>query len=79
MYEFRLRWSNYKMNDRNFVKDQTCMQQQLFEHFDHFSFLEDVTITFIDKNNPRDPKRRENYWRHKFKKIAPLGLNVKDD
>ena len=52
MYEFRLRWSNYKMNDRNFVKDQTCMQQQLFEHFDHFSFLEDVTITFIDKNNP---------------------------
>ena len=48
--EFRLRWNNYKMNDRNFVKGQTCMHQHLFEHFaseEHRSFLEDVTIIFI--------------------------------
>ena len=45
--EFRHRWNNYKMNDRNFLKGQTCMQQHLYEHFaseGHCSFLEDVTI-----------------------------------
>ena len=31
--EFRVRWNDCKMNDRNFLKGQTCMQQQLFEHF----------------------------------------------
>ena len=47
--KFRIRWNNY----RNFVKGQTCMQQHLFEHFaneaGHCIFLEDVTITFINK------------------------------
>ena len=80
--EFRLRWNNYKMNDRNFLKGQTCMQQHLYEHFaseGHCSFLEDVTITFIDKTDPKDPNRREHYWRHTLKTMAPLGLNVEDD
>ena len=31
--EFRVRWNDCKMNGRNFLKGQTCMQQQLFEHF----------------------------------------------
>ena len=31
--KFRLRWNNYKMNERNFWKVKTCMQQHLFEHF----------------------------------------------
>ena len=51
-------WSNYKMNDRNFLKGQTCMQKHLFEHFAsecHCSFIEDVTIIFIDKTDPKDP------------------------
>ena len=65
--EFRLRWNNDKMNNRNILKGQTCMQQQLFEHFaneGHCSFLEDVTIKFINKSDPKDPNRREHYWRH---------------
>ena len=56
--EFRLRWNNYKMNDRNFLKHQTCIQQHVFEHFDsevYSSSLEDVTITFTDKIDPKDP------------------------
>ena len=71
--EFRFRWNNYKMNDRNFVKGQTCMQQHLFEHFVNEGsfvncrFLEDVTITFIDKTDPTDPNRRKHYWRHTLK------------
>ena len=45
----------------------------------HFSFLEDVTIIFINKTDPKDPNRRKHYWRHTLKTMAPLGLNVEDD
>ena len=70
------------MNDRNILKGQTCMPQNLFEYFaseGHCSFLEDVTITFIDKTDPKDPNQREHYCRHTLKAMAPLGLNVEDD
>ena len=80
--KFWLRWKNYKMNDRNFLKGQTCMQQHLFEHFTsecHCSFLEHVTIILIDKTDPKDPNRREHYWRHTLKTMALLGLNVEDE
>ena len=70
------------MNDINFLKGQTCMQQHLDEHFAsecHSSFLGDVTIIFIDKTDPKDPNQREHYWRHTLKKMVSLGLNVEDD
>ena len=57
-------------------------QQHLSEHFTsegHCSFLKDVTITFIDKTDPKDPNRRKHYWKHTIKAMAPLGLNVDDD
>ena len=37
---------------------QSCMQQHLFEHCakeGYCSFLKDVTITFIEKTDPKDP------------------------
>ena len=80
--EFWLRWNNCKMNDRNLLKGQRCMQQDLYEHFaseGHCIFLEDVTIAFIDKTGHKDPNQRKRYWRHTLKTKAPLGLNVKDD
>ena len=43
---------------------QTCMFQYLLEDFaseGHCSFLEDVTITLIDKSDPEDPNRRKDY------------------
>ena len=58
------------------------MQQHLFEHFaneSRCSFLEDVTVTFINKTDPKDPNQSEHYWRHTLKTMTPLGLNVKDD
>ena len=58
------------------------MQQHLFEHFSsegHSGFLDDVSIIFTDKTNPRDPNKREYYWQHSLKTIVPQGLNVKDD
>ena len=36
-----------------------------YEHFcdsEHSGFLNDVSITFIDKTDPTNPLQRENYW-----------------
>ena len=58
------------------------MQQHLFEHFSsegYCRFLDEVKIVFIDKTDPKDPNRREHYWRHTLKTMAPDGLNVEDD
>ena len=50
------------------------MQQHLFEHFSsegHNSFLDDVSIIFIDKTDPKDPNKREHYWQHTLKTMTP--------
>ena len=55
--EFRRRWNNYKSNDRKFQRLEPCMQEHLFSHFSmagHDGFLNDVSITFIDKTDPSD-------------------------
>ena len=38
------------------------MQQHLFEHFSekgHHSFLEDVSVTLVDKTDPSNPLQRK--------------------
>ena len=58
--EFWYRWNNYKRNDKKYLRGQSCFQQHIFEHFnspDHQRFLEDVSITFIDKIDPSDPEK----------------------
>ena len=80
--DFHLRWNNYKDNNRKYLREESCMQQNLFEHFssgDHNSFLDDLSIIFIDKTDPKDPNIWEHYWRHSLKTMEPQGLNVKDD
>ena len=57
------------------------MQQHLFEHFNsegHHCFLDEISITLIDKTDPFEPLKRENYWRSILKAMAPWGLNVED-
>ena len=68
---------HYKDN----IRKESCMQQHLFEHFSsegHNSFLDDVSIILTDKDT-KDPNKREHYWRHTLKTMAPQGLNVEDD
>ena len=63
--DFRLRWNNCKDNNTKYLKKEACMQQHLFEHFsseDHSGFLDDVSIIFTDKTDPRDSNKREYYW-----------------
>ena len=79
--EFRFRWNNYKSNCRKHQRGETCMQQHLYEHFcssNHNCFISDVSVTFIDKTDPSDPLKREDYWRSTLKTMAPFGLNVEE-
>ena len=63
------------------MKEANTMQNHLYEHFDlpgHTGFLKDVTVTLIDKTDPRNPTEREDYWIHTLKTKAPRGLNMED-
>ena len=54
VYELRLRWNNYKTNNRKDERVESCMQEYLFEYFSvegHDGFLEDISITVIDKES----------------------------
>ena len=46
-----------------------------FQSLDHNGFLEDTEITFIDKTDPSDPTRCEEFWIDTLKTHYPLGLN----
>ena len=57
------------------------MQEHLFKHFNgmgHYGFLNNVSITLIDKTNGKNPKKREDYRRRTLKTYSPFGLNVED-
>ena len=79
--EFCFRWNNYKSNCRKYQRDETCMQQHLYEQFcrsNHNCFTNDVSVIFIDKTNPSDLLKREDYWKSTLKKMAPFGLNIEE-
>ena len=79
--KFRLRWNNYKENDRKGKRGEEHKQPLVFEHFssnDHNGFLEDCSITLIDKTDGSDPTRREEYWRRVLKTVTPYELNTID-
>ena len=55
------------------------MQPLVFEHFssnNHNGFLEDFSITHIDKTDGSDATRREEYWTRVPKTVIPYGLNT---
>ena len=79
--DFRYRWNNYKSNSRKFDRKEPCMQEHLYRHFSspgHRGFLNDVSVTLIDKTDGSDPKKWEDYWIRTLKTMAPYGLNMED-
>ena len=79
--DFRYRWNNCKSNPRKFDRKESCMQEHLYRHFSssgHRGFLNDVSVTLIDKTNGSDPKKQEDYLM-KILKMAPYGLNIEDN
>ena len=64
--QFRSRWSNYKDDLRKHGQKAASVQQHLFKHFctsGYCGFLEDASLTFIDKTDPSDSLKREDYCR----------------
>ena len=41
-----------------------------------YVFLDNVSITIIDKTDPSDLLKREDYWGCTLKTMAPFGLNI---
>ena len=79
MDAFRLRWNNYKDNDWKFQRNESSMQQHLYEHFyseGHNGFLENVSVSLIDKTDGFQHKKSENYWMRTLKTLAPLRLKA---
>ena len=77
--QFRSKWNNYKSYSRKQSRSGFCMQQHLFNHFctsRYAGILDDVSITFIDKTDPSDRLKREDYWRRTLKIMAPFELNI---
>ena len=59
---FRLRRNNYKDNGRKFERNESCMQQHLYQHFyseGHNGFLGNVSISLNDKIDGFQSKKRE--------------------
>ena len=50
----------------------------IFSKEGHHRFLEDGSITLIEKTEPPNPLQREHYWRSTLTTMAPWGLNVED-
>ena len=54
------------------------MQPELIEHFhseEDNGFLQDCSITLINKTNGSDPTRHEGHWHVVLKSVAPYRLN----
>ena len=76
---FRGRWNNYKSKSKSFKRGEKRIQVHLHKHFEsegHAEFLDDVSITLIDKTDGSNPIKRENYWMQTLKTYAPYGLVV---
>ena len=79
---FRHRWNNYKINDRKCQRSEPCMQEHLFRYSSspgHNGFLNDVSVTFIDKTYPSDPLKCKGFWREALMTTAPYGLNIENN
>ena len=49
-----------------------------FQTEGHKGFLNEASVTFIDKADGKDLKKRERYWMRTLKTMEPYGLNVAD-
>ena len=63
------------------MKEDKHKKAGFFAHFqslDHNGFLEDTEITFIDKTDPSNRTRRENFWINTLKTRYPPWFNKID-
>ena len=61
------------------AQNEVYMQKHSFEHFNsegHSGFLQNISVTLIDKIDDKNPKKRENYWIRTLKTFASFGINI---
>ena len=78
---FSGRLNNYKSKAKSFTRGEKCMQEHLYKNFEsegHTEFLDDVSITLVDKTDVSVPTKRDNYWMRILKTFPPYSLNVVD-
>ena len=76
--EFRYRWNNYKDNSRKSLRGEDHKHAGFFAHFQtagHNGFINNTETRFIDKTDPSDPTRHEDFWIDTLKTRYPQGLN----
>ena len=78
--DFRYRWNNSKDYYRKHSHNEDCIQKHLCDHYLSYNkdFLNAVSVILIDKTDPSNPLKREQYWRHILQTNALHGLNIAD-
>ena len=71
-----LRTANVKQKEDKIICKNIYMIIFLSE--DHDGLLNNVEITLIDKTDPSDPERREEFWKTNLYTLAPLGLSIEE-
>ena len=77
----RFQWNNHKNNQHKVKRCEDHTQKYFHEHFlsqDHNGIINVIEIVFIDKIDPLDTTRRDEFWRAKLKTLAPDGLNIEE-
>ena len=77
--KFRYRWNNYKSCYRRVCRGAEVPQKYLHEHFmgeNRRGLEKDVEITLIDKTDPSDPTKREDFWIRTLGTTAPKRLDM---
>ena len=60
---------------------EASLQEHLFENVNSegHEFFHDISVTMIDKTDGKNPPRRDYYWQHTLKTLAPHSLNFEDE
>ena len=77
--EFRYRQNNYKDNNQKSLRGEEDKRAGFFAHFQtavHSGFTNYTEIRFIDKTDPSDTTRREDFWKILLKLAIPRALII---
>ena len=77
--KFRYRWNNYKARYRRACRGAEVPRKHLHEHFmgeNHQGLETDVEITLMDKTDPSDSTKREDFWIRTLGTMALKGFNM---
>ena len=76
--KFRYMWNNYKHNNRKSLSGEDHEQAGSFAHFQtdgNSGFINDTESSCIDKTDPSDPTRPDEFWIDTLATRYPKGLS----